>query len=900
MSLRELWARLMSVLRKKRLDEELADEIDAHLEQAERDFREQGMTADAARRAARRSFGGVEPMKGQYRDRRSVPWLETLLRDLRYSARTLARSPGFAAVAVVSLALGIGANTAIFTLLDQVLLRALPVERPHELALFDSPGPNPGMVRRTGSLSFSHPLFRDLQEQLDSFSGVLAQFPLPLTLSDRGAVEQIEGALVSGNYFEVLGLRPVLGRLLTPADDRQREAHPVAVLSYDFWRRRFGADPAVVGRGIALQGQAMTVVGVAPAGFRGLEVGSAVDVMVPLMMMEPMTPTWDGLEDRRASWLNIYGRLKPGVTREQAEARSNVVYRRLLAQEEREMQRVTEAVRGRFLARRLELLPGGQGPPGFRAYFSTPLLILAAGVGIVLLIACANLAALLTVRMAKRQREIAIRRAIGAGRGQVVRQALVESLTLSVTGASLGLALAYAANQAVLQWLPVDGVTRSISAGPDVRVLGFSIVLSLGAALLFGLGPAMLATRANVVQGLKAEAGGTVARGTTRFRGFLVGAQVALAVVLLTAAGAFVSSLGNLKSVDLGFQPDRLMSFDIDPVALGFPRDRSPSLAARLHRELRETPGVQSASFAVSGPLNITNTMTIRIGGFDAEETSVSTDWVGPDYFSTVGLPIVAGREITDTDHPESRKVAVINSAMAERFFGNRNPVGQTVYFAYDRRRRPIEIVGVVGDSKLRAVKEDNEPCLYVAYMQNSNSPVRFLVNTGLPAEAVPKALEEPLASVFGVSPLVRLEPVDVQVDEALFVERALASASAGFGSLALFLAGIGLYGVVSYTAAQRTRELGIRSALGASRTRLIAPVLRDVGRTTVIGALIGLAVALPLGRLIEAQLYEVSATEPALLCAAAAVVLIAAAAACAAPALRATRVDPATTLRFD
>jgi predicted permease len=490
-------------------------------------------------------------------------------RDVKHAVRSLRKAPGFSAIVILTLGLGIGANAAIFSLLDQVLLRSLPVRDPGELVLLDGPGAFRG--RTFNNMTFSYPMYTDFRDQNAVFSGVLARFPTAMTVVWQGQSERASGELVTGNYFEVLGVRPAIGRVFNAADDRTQGAHPVAVLSHGYWTRRFGSDPAVIDRTITVNGHPFTVAGVSAPGFDGIQVGQAVDVMVPMMMKAQMTPTWNDLDNRRSRWVTIMGRLKPGLSRDEAEAQLNVVYKQINLRELAEMSDVSESFRTRFAAKHLEVLPGYRGLSDLRQQFSSPLVILMAMVGAVLLIACANVANLLLARTTSRGREIAVRLALGAGRWTIMRQYLAESLVLAVAGAAVGLILATWTGSSLLSALPGDPGSQTLSATPDARVVGFALALSFLTALVFGIGPALHATRATVTSALKDEAG-SVAGGhrQARLRRVLVIGQIAMSMLLLVGAGLFARSLYNLKTVDPGFQVDQVVSFSIDPTLNGF------------------------------------------------------------------------------------------------------------------------------------------------------------------------------------------------------------------------------------------------------------------------------------------------------------------------------------------
>ena len=517
--------------------------------------------------------------------------MQALWRDIRHTARALRKAPGFTAVVVLTLALGIGANTAIFSLMDQVLLRSLPVWEPSRLVLLDGPGAFQG--RTMNAQTFSYPMYTDFRDRTQVFSGLLARFPSRMTLAWHGQSESVDGDLVSGNYFDVLGVRAAIGRVFNAADDRTPGAHPIVVLSYGYWQRRFGGDPAILNQSVTVNGHPMTIVGVTAPGFSGVSVGTSTDVMVPLMMKPQMTPTWNDLDNRRSRWVTVIGRLAPGVSLEQASSQMNVIYRQINEQEIKEIKNASPSFRQRFTTKHLDLLPGGRGLSDLRAQFSTPLTVLMAMVGVVLLIASANVANLMLARTAARRKEIVLRLALGAGHARIIRQQLVESGLLAFGGAALGLVLAWWTGSALLAALPGDPVTRTLSPAPDARVLLFTLGLALFTALLFGLAPSVQAARSGVNATLKEE-GGSVAGGgrQARVRRGLVIVQVAMSMLLLAGAGLFARSLYNLTAVNPGFQVERLLTFSLDPTLSGYSQDRATALFQQLQEELGAVPGV--------------------------------------------------------------------------------------------------------------------------------------------------------------------------------------------------------------------------------------------------------------------------------------------------------------------
>jgi predicted permease len=826
--------------------------------------------------------------------------------DLRYALRTLRATPGFTLVVIVTLALGIGANTAIFSLTDQVLLRRLPVKSPDELVLFENPGAFAG--RQFNDNTFSFPMYRDFRDSNTVFSGIAARFPTPLTLLDGdhgGAAERVNGELISGNYFDVLGVRAVVGRTLTPDDDRVPGAHPVAVLSHNYWMRRFGGDASVLNRVVTVNGHPFTIVGVAEPGFTGIAVGESPDIMVPIMMKAEMTPTWNDLDNRRSRWLTLVARLKPGVDMQRAEASMNVLYRQINEQEVKLSEGFTPSFKERFVSKHLFLRPGQKGRSELRAQFSTPILVLTGMVGLVLLIACANVANLLLARGAARQKEVAIRLALGAGRAAIVRQRLVESLLLAGAGAGVGLLLAWWTGGLLLNTLPFEGAARTLSAAPDARVVAFACGAALCTAVLFGLAPALQSTRPALTSTLKDESGSVVGgTGHARFRKGLVVAQVGLSVLLLAGAALFARSLYNLRALNPGFTPSQLLGFSIDPSLSGYSRERSLAYFQQLQEEMRTVPDVQSS--AVSAIPLMTDSRwssTVRVEGYtpkEGENMSPYVNAIGPGYFATMNQALIAGRDFTVKDVAGAPKVAIINETMAKYFFRDDNPIGHRIGW---RRTNTvdIEIVGVVKDTKMFTLRDKPLRVVYTPLMQEDEiSAATMYVRARGDAVTVAAAVRQAALRVDPTLPIFDMKTMTRTVDESLFVERMVAALSVAFGGLATLLAAIGLYGVMSYSVARRTREIGIRMALGAERTSVLWLVLREVASMVLIGVAVGVPLAVALGRVVQGQLFDLSAQDPAALLAAASILALVAIVAGYLPARRATRVDPMLALRYE
>jgi predicted permease len=829
--------------------------------------------------------------------------MNAFAQDLRYAVRMLVKSPAFTLIVVLTLGLGIGANTAIFSLTDQVLLRLLPVRSPEQLVVLDGPGAFQGRTFNNGT--FSYPMYRDFRDQNTVFDGVLARFPAPLTLITNGQAERVDGELVSGNYFDVLGVRAHIGRTFTQEDDRTPGGHPVVMLTYSYWARRFDRNAAVLNSSVTLNGQPMTVVGVTPPGFYGIVVGESPDVLVPVMMKAQMTPTWDDLQSRRSRWLTIMARLKPGVSAEQAESAMNVIYRQINEQELKEITNPSQTFRERFVSKHLFLRPGQKGRSDLRQQFSTPILVLMGMVGLVLLIACANVANLLLARGAARQKEVAIRLALGASRGAIVRQRLIESLVLAAAGAVVGLAFAWWTGALLLKMLPFDAAGQTLSASPDARVTLFAFAGALLTALLFGLAPALQSTRPALVSTLKDESGSVVGgTGHARFRKGLVIAQVGLSVLLLAGAGLFARSLYNLKTLNPGFQSEQLLGFSLDPSLNGYSRERSLLLFQQLEEQLAQLPDVHGAAASVIALMTDSNwSSTVRVEGYqvkEGEDMNPSVNAVGPGFFATMGQPLVRGREFTVKDVTGAPKVAIINETMAKYFFGGDNPLGRRIGWGRNNAT-DMEIVGVVRDSKTATLRQQAQRFVYAPYMQETEiGQMTFYVRARGDAASVGASVRQVAQRVDANLPIFDMKTMTVVMDESLFIERMVAALSVAFGGLATLLAAIGLYGVMSYTVARRTREIGIRMALGAERNSVMWLVLKEVALMVAIGVGAGLPLAFAMSRVVQSQLFDLSANDPVALAAAAAVLALVALAAGYLPARRATRVDPMLALRYE
>jgi len=865
-----------------------------------------------------------------------------LARDLRYAVRGLGRSPLFTAVAVFSIALGIGANTAIFTLIDEVLVRMLPVKAPEQLVLFNGSRNHYGSNSGGNMLSF--PMYEDFRNNfIDTasaptlprvspplpnpaptpkiFSGVFARRSMAMVVGIDGQSERIPAELVSGTYFQVLGVRAAIGRVITPDDDRERHASPVAVLSYDYWRNRFGGDPNVIGKTITAQNRALTIIGVSQAGFDGVDIGYVPNLRVPVTMKAEMTPNWDDMDNRRSRWVNVFGRLKPGVTREQALATLQPYFHGLLEQEvlAAPFSNTTPYTREQFLKGTMDLLPAAQGRSPIRQQLSQPLRMLLAIVAGVLLIACANVASLLIARAASRQKEIAVRLALGASRGRIVGQLLVESVLLAAIGGAIGLVIASWTVRFLLEFLPTSETPHVITGALNYRVLGFNFGLALATGLLFGLTPALRSTKPSLAPTLKDQVGSVVGGGV-RLRKALVVAQVTISVLLLISAGLFIRTLRNLRVLDLGIRPESMIAFNISPAASGYPPERIPPLYKSLVQRLSSEPGVQSVAFAQMGLLEGNEwDSTVTVEGYQPQQGEFVNPYcnsVSPGYFKTMGVAVLRGREFDARDEGaqgtgpafgndgrgNGYSHVIVNESFAKKYFGDKDPIGRHVGFGGNPGTpTPLEIVGVVRDSKYTGVRDDIPRTLFFPLLEERtpSSVVVYIRTTADPATGF-SAAQRTVRALDSNVPVYNLRTLERQIDRSLVVERFVATLSTAFGVLATLLAVIGLYGVMAFTVARRTREIGVRMALGAVQGDVVWLVMREVLTLVTAGMLIGLAAAWGLGRLVGAQLYGVTANDPVTIAAAAGILAAVSLAAGYIPALRATRVNPVFALRYE
>lgn len=833
------------------------------------------------------------------------------MREIRFILRGLLRTPLFTVTAVVSLALGIGANTAMFSMLDRVLLQRLPVKEPQSLAFLYHPGPVQGSIStdESGSPSFSYPMFREMQRDQTPFVGLAGARSASASLSYKNHALPGTAYLVSGNYFQVLGVGPAIGRVFTEDDDRVPGGHPVVVLSYRYWQSRFGGDVAMLNQTMVVNGYPMTIVGVAQKGFISEMPGSSRDVFVPITMKREMTPDWDGLQDRRDYWVTMVGRLKPGTTLEQATTAINVTYRAQLLQDEALLRSPSEDFLQRFRAKTIVLRPGDYGRGQSREQGRPPLLLLLGMTTLVLLIACANVANLQLARATGRTREMALRLALGASRGQLARRLLAESTIVALAGGALGVVVAQWTLKAILAGMPERQASSGlVTADLDLRVLLFCLVLSIVTGIIFGLYPALTASRPDVQSALKDQSGqSTSSRATGFFRAFLVTMQIAMSLLLLITAALFARTLVNLARVDIGLVPDHLVTFSVNPRLNRYTNERAMQFHADLTARLSALPGVTLVSAArvpaVAGSSSSTN---VTVEGFvprNEDDAEASLNSVGADYFRTLGIPLVAGREFTSADNtPAAPRQVIVNEAFARHFFGGRNAVGRRMARGAGKSTQPDRtIIGVVKDAKYSDLREPVPPVFYAPYAHElSLSTLHFYVRTAVEPDAVLGLIRQQVASLDPDLPIRDLRTMEAHLESRMANERLLSQLTGLFGGLATLLAAIGLYGVLAYSVQRRTREIGIRIALGARTGHVRRLVMREVSIMLAIGIVVGAAAAAGVGQLLERVLFGVEPLDLAVYLGAIAALAVVALAAAYLPTRRATSVDPLVALRYE
>jgi len=839
-----------------------------------------------------------------------------LWRDVRFGTRMLGKNPAFTAIAVLTLALGIGANAGIFTILQQVILRRLPVPNPDQLVLLYSPGPRQGHVSsdenngpgEEGSESFSYPLYTALRDHNPVFSGLAAMDPYGAALTYRGHTDRVEGYVVSGNFFDTLGVKPALGRTLEPSDTATPGAAPVVVLSYGCWKSRFGSDPGILNQGILVNNKPMTIVGVTDSTFDGTQPGYIPELYIPITMLASLDVPPRDLTRHNDNWIKLIGRIKPQMSLQQASAGLQPAFSALLRDELPLFTGWNDKEQAAFLARKMILRPGSHGRQGLAQGNGNQLIALMCMVGLVLLIACANVAGLLTARAASRQREIGIRLSLGAGRLQLVRQLLVESLLLGGAGAIVGLLIASWTSSALAKFASENGIDDGLSGNLNPAVLAFTFGVAGLCVALFGIAPSLRATRNELVSSVKEQAG-TTSLGTShqRLRQGLVICQVSMTLLLVTAAGAFAHSLFNAQHTDLGLRTDHMLQFTIAPRLLGYDDARSSALFRNLDEKFAALPGVRSVSSASEELMDYSDRgSNVDVEGEPVEERGtkhVLRNAIGPGHFSNMGIPLLAGREFTRADVLGSPKVAIINEVFAKMFFPAGNAVGRHLRFGHSTDHPPdMEIVAVVKNSHHEGMKDEEiKPFVYVPYPQEANvGRLTYYVRTTQDPTQLSNSVRIVVSELDASLPVTNMRTFEAQIERQLANDRLIATLSEIFGGLAALLAAIGIYGLLAHGVTQRIREIGIRMALGADAANVGKMILGEMSWLLLIGVAIGLPLTYGLGKLLNSMLYGVKAFEPATVGVSLVFMALVALAAAYFPARRATRVDPLVALRYE
>jgi putative ABC transport system permease protein len=899
----DLLFRLRSLFLRDTVESEAEAELRFHFEQQVEKYIKSGRTREEATRRARLEFGGHEQLKEEIRDARGVNLIETLLQDIRYGLRILGRTPVISGVAILSLALGIGANTAIFSLIDTVMLRMLPVEKPEELTqvrIQDPRSPND-----EAEPTFTNPLWEELRNRQDFYSGIFAWSLTQFDLAQGGVVHDVNGMFSSGEYFSTLGIRPVAGRLIT-ADDDKRGCPGVAVLSYGFWQDHFGGAESAVGSTLSLDNHAFNIIGVSAPGFFGLEVGNKFDVAIPVCAAEIFDGPKSRLDRRSWWWLHVAGRSKPGVSSEQLKARlgvvSPLVFAAALPQDWESKDKQF------FLKRSFQTTPAATGTSYLRRQFTQPLHILMGVVGLVLLIACANIASLMLARASARHKEIAVRKALGASRARLIRQLLTECVLLSTAGAMLGVLFARWGSALLVRYISTGDNKVFLDLSFDWRTLSFTAGVAVFTGILFGVLPAFRSTRVSLTSAMKgSQAVDAESRAKFRAGKWIVASQVALSLVLLVASGLFLRSLVKLVTMDVGFDRNNVLIVHANLHNANVAPDQQPAMFDEIESRLRTLPGVVSASRSVMTPVS----NYVWNSDLDVDTPNAPTgdaalaffNFVSPGYFGTMRTSLLAGRNINDGDTKTAPLIAIVNETLARKFFPNGEALGKyfRVHADPGKPEPPIQIVGLVKDAKYESLREEAHPTAYFPIAQVTE-PVEeqvFELRTATRPSALIPSVQE---AVAGVSKAVPLDfgTLAAQVDDSLVQERLLATLSTFFGALALLLAMIGLYGALSYLVAQRQREFGIRMALGAPRDSILRLVMRDVVIVLAGGLTVGAAISLAVVGILQKMLFGLAARDTVTLLASIGVLSAVAFFAGYLPARRATRIDPMVALRYE
>ncbi len=832
-----------------------------------------------------------------------------LIGDVRLAFRRVLGSPALTLLIVATFALGIGANTAVFSLFDQVLLRSMPVKDPASLVLIHTPGPNSGLFEANKSFPqpISFPMFTDFRDKTDVFDGALAYMPTSVFLGVDGSTERIRTDLVSGSYFSVLGLQPALGRLFTRADDVTPNGHPLVVLSHGFWQRRFAGDPGVIGKTVRINSSNMEVIGIAPPNFHGLEVGQEALAFVPLMMKRTVTPTWDELESRRAMWLTAMARLKPGITAEQAQVRANVLYRQILAEEAKTMTNRSasfQAFLERFLKKNIELHPGGGGASPLREQVEAPVRILLATASLVLFIGCLNIANLLLTRATRRRKEIAVRLSLGGTRARLMRELIVEGAVLAGLGLLAGLAVAMVGGKLLVDTIPDPEAQQLLSFSLDLRVLGFASLLAFLGVLISTVIPALQGTRVTLTPSLR-EGSGATAAGGRRTRNALVIGQLALSLGLLVGAGLLARSLFNLASRPVGYETESIANFSLNPALAGYDENQKRSLFDRVAVELMAQPDIASVGLSDNTLLTNSNSSnTIKVPAYTpAEEESMNPLWlrVSPGFFGTIKAPILKGRGFDERDGASAPKVAIVNESFANHYFKGESAVGRR-FGSMRTEEFEFEIVGVVKDFRQTSVnEEDARRQVFFPYVQaDVLGSMTFYVRSRGAGAALADSIRGQVTRIDPAVPPTDFATMTQQRNDSIASERTMAYLASVFGGIALLLAALGLYGVLSHGVTQRFREIGVRVAMGAQPRDIVRLIVGQAGKLLLAGLVLGAPIAYGVATLVRSQLFGVPDYDAPSIAASLAVLAGSAILAAYLPAARAARVDPSKTLRYE
>jgi predicted permease len=901
----EIWRRLAMLVQGGNFDRDLAEEMRLHRESKEKELIAEGVDKREASYAANRAFGNATVLRERGREAWGWEWIEHFVQDATYGVRGMLRSPGTTLVALLSLALGIGANTAIFSLMDAVVLKSLPVKDPGQLVLFGD-GLDQGISDGfPNAWLYSYPFYREMRRKNQVFSEVAAAFSMMDRVhgfvEGRTDAEPMNILLVSGTYFPMLGVPAEVGRMLTAEDDRKKGENAVAVVSYAWWTHNLARDPAVLGKKLNIGSTVFSIVGVAPANFFGTTVGQAPDIWIPLSMQKNIPPGWDGYDENMFESLHLMARLKPGVTIEEASANANVLFQQILRGfsgtplNQENLQKLDKT--------RVELKSMATGYSRLRYMFSQPLTILMGVVGLVLLIACANIANLLLARSSARARELAVRQALGAGHSRLIRQLLTESLVLAIAGGALGVAFASGASRLLLLMVSDGREAIALNVGLDSRLLLFTLGVTLATALLFGTIPAFRATRLTLVDLLKEGRGQSDGPAKGRLATALVVSQVALSLVLLVGAGLFVRSLVNLTNVDTGFKKDNVIRLSIDASSVGYKEDdRLAGLYRSIEERVNQLPGVRAASFSLFTFNEGTWNNSVWVQGYLSghHDLNVHHNTVGTGYFSAMGIPLLAGRTFGPQDTATSPKVGIIGESMARILFPSGSPIGQRYGRGGPEHAGDIEVIGVVKDVKYNSLDETQQAGDYLPYTQNVRYLKDFEVRYTGDSSAMVSAVRQAIHEVDRTLPISDVMTLDEEVARSVTNQRLLAQLSAFFGLLAIFLSCVGIYGLMSYVVTRRTNEIGIHMALGADRGRVVRMVLSSAIWQIGVGLLIGIPVALAGGRALAHQLFGVQSYDPVVLTAALGFLVASALVAGFVPAMRAASIDPMHALRSE